>query len=73
MEYTIRVIRAEAYDNTAMEISMDEESLRLCSRSAVDWDIATVLDALDELFGTGGTLTPYRGVSMGSCGGGLSL
>ena len=66
MEYIIRVVRAEAYDTTVMEASMDEESimyLQTLFRTTIvavnnpirihwteDWDVATILDALDELF-----------------------
>ena len=65
MEYIIRVIRTEAYDNTAMETSMDEEYIiyltTLFTTTIVavnnpirhhwteDCGVATVLDALDEL------------------------
>ena len=66
MEYIIRVVRAEAYDTTVMEASMDEESIMylqtlfrttvvatnnpIRGHWTVDWDAATILDALDELF-----------------------
>ena len=61
MEYIVRVIRAEAYDTSVIEASMDEESISCTSRpcsgrlwwlptTLLDWDVATILDALDELF-----------------------
>ena len=66
MEYIVRVVRAEAYDTSVIAASMDEESniyLQTLFRTTVvatnnpirshwteDWDIATILDALDELF-----------------------
>ena len=36
----------------------------------VDWDIATILDALDELFPV---QAEHRHLPMGSCGDGVSL
>ena len=66
MDYIVRVVRAEAYDTTVIEASMDDESimyLQTLFRTTVvaannpirdhwtsDWDVATILDALDELF-----------------------
>ena len=66
MEYIARVVRSEAYDTSVIEASMDEESimyLQTLFRTTVvatnnpirshwtkDWDVATILDALDELF-----------------------
>ena len=66
MEYIIRIVRAEAYDTTVMEASMDEESIMylqtlfrttkvaannpICIYWTEDCDVATILDALDELF-----------------------
>ena len=56
----------EAYDTTVMEASMDEDSIMylqtlfrttvvatnnpIRDHWTVDWDVATILDALDELF-----------------------
>ena len=62
----LQFVRAEAYDTTVMEASMDEESIMylqtlyrttvvatnnpIRDHWTVDWDVATILDALDELF-----------------------
>jgi hypothetical protein len=66
MEYIVRVVRVEAYDTTVIEVSMDEESIMylqtlfrtkivaannpIRDHWTVDLDVATILDALDELF-----------------------
>ena len=86
MEYIVRVVRAEAYDTTVIEASMDEESIMylqtlfrttivaannpIHDHWTVDLDVATILDALDELFPL---QAEHRLLTIGSCSDGVSL